>query len=105
MTCLPIIIDLCTFNYRILALWRSSISPWIKSVCVLGSLVEWFWPTPSRVPHISTQEGLGGTVDYFTRSLSAGLLLPFIAYAVGILFHPVTENHTKRIIMVVAFAW
>lgn len=70
------------------------------SLRLLGPLVERLWPSPAREPHISTQEGLMGSLDYFTRSIGAGLLFPFIAYAVGLLFRNVIHGQARRTIVV-----
>ncbi len=82
-------------------MWRSSISPWIKTIPFVGAAVEWFWASPTREPHISTKDGLSGTIDNLARNMTAGLILPFIAYAVGIIcFQSFSQNHTKRILLV-----
>ena len=88
------------FCFRILSLWRNSLSHWVRSVRLFGSLVERIWPTPNREPHISTQEGLMGSMDYLCRCLCAGLLFPFVAYAVGYLFRNVIKTRTGRTILV-----
>ena len=47
-----------------------------------------------------TQEGLGGAVDSVSRSVTGGLLLPFIAYAIGKVCFKNVRNHLKRVILV-----
>jgi hypothetical protein len=67
---------------RGIALWRREISPWLSEVPLVGGLIETVWPTPIRVPYASSQ-GPESPVERLARSLSAGLLLPFAAYATG----------------------
>ncbi len=72
----------------------------LSYVPLLGGYIDWIWPTPCREPLQSSQDGLGGSMDYLARSMSAGLLLPFAAYLVGFCFRSVTKSNTKRIILV-----
>ena len=67
---------------------------------LLGAAVDWYWPSPTREPHLSSQDGIGGTIDYLARNITAGLVLPFIAYTVGLIFFRSVPNHTKRILLV-----
>lgn len=90
----------CGSISRILVLWRRSIAPWLKKVPLLGPAMDWYWPSPTREPHLSSQDGIGGTIDYLARNITAGLVLPFIAYAFGLIFFRSVPNHTKRILLV-----
>jgi hypothetical protein len=89
---------------RLLNFWRRAVSPQIKSAPLFGryldAAMEWLWPSPTREPHLATQDGLTGTIDNLARNITAGLSLPFIAYAVGIIFKSVVHDHTKRILLV-----
>ena len=68
---------------------------------LVGSAVEWIWSPPSRVPHLSTLDGLSGTIDYLARNITSGLMLPFIAYALGVTcFQRFSQSHTKRVLLV-----
>lgn len=67
---------------RGIALWRREISPRLSEVPLVGGLIEKVWPTPIREPYMSSQ-GPDSPVERLARSLSAGLLLPFAAYATG----------------------
>ena len=83
-----------------LVYWRSSVSPALSSVPVLGRILNWLWPTPTRVPRDTSQSDLGGAVDYLARSMSVGLLLPFAAYYTGKFCFKSVENGLKRMLLV-----
>lgn len=49
---------------------------------------------------IVTQDGLGGAIDTVSRSVTGGLLLPFLAYAIGNVCFKSVNNHLRRVILV-----
>lgn len=85
---------------RLLQVWREEVSPQISTLPVVGGFIDWMWPTPTRQPLPPSQSGLSGSMDYLARSMSAGLLLPFAAYIVGLGFTSVTKNNAQRVILV-----
>lgn len=88
-----------TNNYRGIAIWRREISPRLSEVPFIGGLIEAVWPTPVRVPYASSQ-GPGSPVERLARSLSAGLLLPFAAYATGKLLLRSVKSTPKQVALV-----
>lgn len=81
---------------RALNVWRANVSPLLPRLPLVGRPIEWLWPTPTRKPLASSQDGLGGAIDVMARSISSGLLLPFIAYFVGgYCFKSVSSNATR----------
>ena len=68
---------------RILAYWRSKVSPKLSTIPAVGRVVEYIWPTPTRQPYLSRSTGFNSAIDYVSRSVSGGLLLPVIAYIIG----------------------
>ena len=85
---------------RVLVYWRSSVSPVLSTLPVFGKILNWLWPTPTRVPRDTSQADLGGAVDYLARSMTVGLLLPFAAYYTGKLCFKSMENGWKRMLLV-----
>ena len=85
---------------RALQYWRTTISPKLSQLPLVGWLIDWFWPTPIRQPLHSGADGLGGSIDFLARSFSAGLLLPFAAFIVGRVCFQSTKNSYKRVALV-----
>ena len=85
---------------RVLQYWRTTISPKLSQLPLVGWLIDWFWPTPIRQPLHSGADGLGGSIDFLARSFSAGLLLPFAAFIVGRVCFQSTKNSYKRVVLV-----
>ena len=54
---------------------------------------------------VVTQDGLGGAVDAVSRSVSGGLLLPFLAYAIGNVCFKNVKNHLRRVVLVSEIVW
>ena len=80
---------------RILTYWRSKVSPKLSSVPVIGRVVEYVWPTPTRQPYLSRPTGFNSVLDYVSRSVSGGLLLPIIAYIIGMRHLSQEENSSE----------
>ena len=80
-------------------MWRREISPRLSEVPVIGGLIEAMWPTPVRVPYPSSQ-GPESPVERLARSLSAGLLLPFAAYATGKTLFRCLDSTPKQVALV-----
>ena len=83
-----------------LEVWRHTISPVINRIPILSPVLKWFWPAPKREPMDVSQDGLGGAIDNISRSVSGGLMLPFLAYAVGNICFKNVSNHLRRVILV-----
>lgn len=99
--CVLILVDiLAHWSNRVLVYWRSSVSPVLSTLPVFGKILNWLWPTPTRVPRDTSQSDLGGAVDYLARSMTVGLLLPFAAYYTGKLCFKSMENGLKRMLLV-----
>ncbi len=82
-------------------MWQENVSPTLSRIPCVGRLIDWFWPTPTRAPLPSSQSGMGGTIDYIARSVSAGLLLPFAAYFVGrFCFKSVSKSNPRKVVLV-----
>lgn len=80
-------------------MWRREISPRLSEVPVVGGLIEKVWPTPIRVPYTSSQ-GPESPIERLARSLSAGLLLPFAAYATGKSLFRCVRSTPKQVVLV-----
>ena len=63
-------------------------------------MMKWIWPAPKREPMVVSQDGLGGAIDTISRSVAGGLLLPFLAYAIGNVCFKSVDNHLRRVILV-----
>ena len=85
---------------RALQHWRTTVSPKLSQLPLIGRLIDWFWPTPTRQPLHSGADGLGGSIDFLARSFGAGLLLPFAAFVVGRVCFQSTKNSYKRVVLV-----
>lgn len=84
-----------------LYIWRTRVSPGIAKTPILGSLVEYFWPKPHRVPVISHPSGFVSTIDYITRSITGGLMLPFMGYLIGkFAFKHTKQSNVQKVILV-----
>lgn len=92
-------LEASNFEDRILDVWRSTISPTLSRIPFVGSFMKWCWPPPKREPMVVTQDGLGGAVDAVSRSVSGGLLLPFLAYAIGNVCFKNVKNHLRRVVL------
>lgn len=90
---------LCTIHCRGIAMWRREISPRLSEIPLVGELIETVWPTPMRVPYASSQ-GPESPVERLARSLSAGLLLPFAAYATGKTLFKWVKGTPKQVALV-----
>lgn len=80
-------------------MWRREISPRLSGVPFVGRLIEKVWPTPIRAPYTSSQ-GPESPVERLARSLSAGLLLPFAAYATGKILFRCIKSTPKQVALV-----
>ena len=90
----------CPLPHRALHLWRTSVSPVLPQLPLVGKSIEWLWPTPTREPLASSQDGLGGAIDVMARSIGSGLLLPFVAYFVGhYCFKSIASNATRVVLV------
>ena len=85
---------------RALQHWRTTVSPKLSQLPLIGRVIDWFWPTPTRQPLHSGADGLGGSIDFLARSFGAGLLLPFAAFVVGRVCFQSTKNSYKRVVLV-----
>lgn len=84
-----------------LYVWRSSVSPKISKIPIFGPVIEYFWPKPHRVPVISHPTGFVSTIDYITRSITGGLMLPFMGYLIGqFAFKHTRRNNVQKVILV-----
>ena len=88
------------FLCRALLFWQQNMSSVLSQTPVIGQLIDWFWPTPARAPMPSSQSGIGGTIDYIARSVSAGLLLPFAAYLVGRICFRFVKSNLRKVVLV-----
>ena len=89
-----------SFVCRLLDVLRSNVSPALNRIPVVGSMMKWIWPAPKREPMVVSQDGLGGAIDTISRSVAGGLLLPFLAYAIGNVCFKSVDNHLRRVILV-----
>lgn len=94
-----ILLEITDVEGRVLSYWRSIVSPVLSTLPLFGNLLNWLWPTPTRVPRDTSQSDLGGTVDYVARSMTVGLLLPFAAYYTGKFCFKSMENGFKRMLL------
>jgi len=85
---------------RILRYWRSSVSPTLSKLPLIGQVIDWLWPTPTREPLHTGADGLGGSIDFLARNISSGLLLPFAAFVVGrVCFRSVKSNYGRVVLV------
>ena len=94
-----IMLEALDVEEKTLSVWRSKLSPKISKLPVIGSLIEYFWPTPHRTPVISRPTGFVSTVDFITRSITGGLLLPFVGYLIGQAIFKKQSNVQKVILV------
>ena len=89
LICLPLIpvslvfLEAADLEGRGLRYWRAKISPLLSRIPILGRIINYWWPTPPREPHVSPPSGLSSSIDFLARSVSGGLLLPVVAYYIG----------------------
>lgn len=97
-----VLLEASELEEKALLLWRKRLSPYICHIPVLGQIVNYFWPTLTREPLIGSQSGgVGVTVDYLARSVSGGLMLPFVGFLIGkILFKTRPSNVLQRTMLV-----
>lgn len=70
---------------KTLTIWRKRIGPVISKTPILGSIVNYFWPAIKREPfrHQNSRGSITITIDNLARSISGGLMLPFLGYLFG----------------------
>ena len=95
-----IFLEAADLDDKTLLLWRQNISPVIPQIPVLGPIIGYFWPSLTREPCITRQNGMSSTLDYLARSISGGLMLPFMGYIAGRLFFKSKRNPIQRILLV-----
>eukprot|EP00731_Ephydatia_muelleri_P020447 Em0013g174a len=50
-----ILLEISDVEGRVLVYWRSSVSPVLSTLPVFGKILNWLWPTPTRVPRDTSQ--------------------------------------------------
>ena len=96
-----VLLEAAELEEKTLLLWRKKVSPFISQLPVFGSIINYLWPSLTREPFIGNQMGgVASTVDYLARSISGGLMLPFVGYAIGrTLFKSRTSNVERTLLV------
>ncbi len=96
-----IMLEALDIEEKTLDVWRTSVSPNLSKIPVFGSIIEYFWPKPHRVPIVSRPTGFVSTIDYLTRSITGGLMLPFVGYLIGqVAFKNCKRTNVQKVILV-----
>ena len=48
----------------------AKVSPLLSRIPILGRVINYWWPTPPREPHVSPPSGLSSSIDFLARSVS-----------------------------------
>ena len=96
-----IMLEALDVEEKTLVVWRKSISPKISKLPMFGSVMEYFWPKPHRVPVVSRPSGFVSTIDFIARSITGGLMLPFIGYVIGqVAFKNFKHTNVQKVMLV-----
>ena len=96
-----IMLEALDVEEKTLSVWRNSLSPKISALPLFGPLIEYFWPKPHRVPVISRPTGFVSAVDFISRSITGGLVLPFFGYVIGqFAFKNCRQSNVQKVILV-----
>ena len=96
-----IMLEALDIEEKTLDVWRSSCSPKLSKIPIFGPIIEYFWPRPHRVPIVSRPTGFVSTIDFLTRSITGGLMLPFVGYLIGqVAFKNCKRTNVQKVILV-----
>lgn len=98
-----ICLEAANIEDKTLLLWRQKVSPTLPKIPLFGRVITYFWPPMTREPfsrYRPTDNGMIGVMDYLARSITGGLLLPFMGYLLGKFLLKTKGNVFQRTLVV-----